>query len=510
MPPRNEAGRPAAGRGLHRRSLAWHLLVRLLPAVLLLATMDSVATFVLTRKLNTQSHDRALIDTTRALARQVVMTPEGPQLDPGWNSTRFLTSDPEERTYFRVSMDGEVIAGTAALSAPPAADNAESVTVERTEPSTLLDRINKAVPAIYDTVVEGLPVRAAALDISIDDYLVEVAMAETLNTRSRFIEEILSVLVAGQLLLIALLGFVIVTAVRSGLESVSKLSDEIESRSIDDLQPIGGDDVPSELTPLIAKTNSLLGRLDGAVAAQRRFIGHAAHQLRTPLSGLKLESELMLSRPLPDDVRQRAERIKAAADRMIRAGEQLLVLARIDANVRPRDTFTRIDLTELTRESGARWIPAARQVHIEIVLVAPDEPVWVDGDAVLLDQLLGNLIDNAIRYRGGSGRIVLRVIDSPPSLVVEDDGPGIAAEDRARVFDAFYRAKNSLAGGSGLGLAIVKEIAEAHGAHWDLRSRPEFEGTRISLVFPGPRIGADLSRVRQGPAGGSWRGGPEA
>jgi len=504
--PQSAEGKPAGpGRVLHRRSLAWHLLVRLLPAVLLLATMDSVATFVLTRKLNTQSHDRALIDTTRALARQVVMTPQGPQLDPSWNSTRFLTSDPDERTYFRISVDGDVIAGTASLPAPPRVDDPESAADENLEASTLLDRINKAVPTIYDSVVDGLAVRAAALDFSFDDYLIEVAMAETLNTRSRFIEEILSVLVAGQLLLIALLGFVIVTAVRSGLESVSKLSDEIESRSIDDLQPIGGDDVPSELTPLIAKTNSLLSRLDEAVAAQRRFIGHAAHQLRTPLSGLKLESELMLSRPLPDDVRQRAERIKGATDRMIRVGEQLLVLARIDASVRPRDAFTRIDLTELTRECGARWIPAARQAQIEILLMAPDEPVWVDGDAVLLDQLLGNLIDNAIRYhKGGIGQIVLRVNDSPPTLIVEDDGPGIAAEDRARVFDAFYRAKDSLAGGSGLGLAIVKEIAEAHGAHWDLRSRPEFEGTRISLVFPGPRIGAHLSRVRKEPAAPDW------
>lgn len=503
MPLRTD-GTPAPRRGLHRRSLVWHLLVRLLPAVFLLAAMDSVVTFVLTRKLNTQSHDRVLVDTTRALARQVVMTPEGPQLDPAWNTTRFLTADPEERMYIRISVDGQVVAGTAALAPAPSVSEPERA-IDDTEALSLADRINRAVPAIYDSVLEGLPVRAAALRFNIDGYQVEVAMAETLNTRSRFIDEILSALVAGQLLLIALLGFVIVAAVRSGLESVSKLSDEIESRSIDDLQPIVGDDVPTELTPLIAKTNSLLGRLDEAVAAQRRFIGHAAHQLRTPLSGLKLECELMLARALPDDVRQRAERIKGVADRMIRVGEQLLVLARVDASARPRDAFTRLDLTELTRECGAQWFPAARQAQIEIVLNAPDEPVWVDGDAVLLDQMLGNLIDNAIRYHGsGPGQIVLRVNDSPPTLIVEDDGPGIATEDSKRVFDAFYRAKNSLAGGSGLGLAIVKEIAEAHGAHWDLRSRPEVAGTRISLVFPGPRIGAHLSRVRRPAATPDW------
>lgn len=505
MPQRVEAQPAVRKPALHRRSLAWHLLVRLLPAVLALATVDIVVTFALTHKLNTQSHDRALINTTRALARQVVLTPHGPQLDPSWNSTRFLTPDPDERTYFRISVDGAVIAGTAALPAAPSFEERESAEAEPGALLSLADAIDRAVPTLYDSVVEGLPVRAAALHFTADGYLVEVTMAETLNTRTRFIEEIISALVAGQLLLITLLGFVIVTAVRSGLESVSKLSDEIEGRSIDDLQPIAGEDVPAELTPLIAKINSLLARLDEAVAAQRRFIGHAAHQLRTPLSGLKLECELMLSRPLPDDVRQRAERIKGVANRMIRVGEQLLVLARIDASARPRDAFTRLDLTEITRECGAYWIPAARQAQIDIVLIAPDEPVWVDGDAVLLEQMLGNLIDNAIRYHGrGPGQIVLRVNDAPPTLIVEDDGPGIAPEDRKRVFDAFYRAKNAIAGGSGLGLAIVKEIAEAHGAHWDLRSRPDFAGTRISLVFPGPRIGAHLSRMRKRPAAPDW------
>jgi signal transduction histidine kinase len=472
----------------HRRSLAWQLLVRLLPAVLLLATMDSVITFVLTRKLNTQSHDRALTDITRALAHQLVMTPQGPQLDPTWSTTRFLTSDPDERTYFRISINGSRMAGSPALPPPDVAppDPEPTDDSDGTEVRTLTERINKAVPTIYDTVVDGLGVRAVSLEFSMDDYLVEVVMAETLNTRSRFIEEILTVLVAGQLLLIALLGSAIVTAVRSGLDSVNRLSDEIEKRNIDDLQPIN-DDVPRELQPLVAKTNSLLGRLDEAVAAQRRFIGHAAHQLRTPLSGLKLESELMLSRALPADIRPRMERIKSAADRMIRVGEQLLVLARIDANVRPRDAFKRIDLTELTRECGAHWIPAARLAQMELVLSAPEAPVWVDGDAVLLDQLLGNLIDNAIRYRGETGRITLRVTDTPPSLMVEDDGPGIASEDRERVFEAFYRASTSPAGGSGLGLAIVKEIAQAHGAYWALRSRPDFDGTQVAVVFPWPR-----------------------
>ncbi|WP_425570342.1 sensor histidine kinase [Pigmentiphaga soli] len=461
--------------------------------------MDSVATYVITRRLSAQSYDRVLVDAARALARQVVLQPGGgARLEGSWNFARLLEVDPDERLYYKVSVDGSVIAGRPDLAVPPR-DPAATWAEDDTEAaSTLLEQVNNTRPRLYDDTMEGLQVRAAALSFRFQGVPIDVVIAETISTRSRFIEEVLSVLVACQLLLVVLLGFVIVTGVRSGLQSVSRLSDEIEARSIDDLQPIVGNGVPVELAPLIAKTNSLLGRLDEAVASQRRFIGHAAHQLRTPLSGLKLESELMLSRPLPDDIRQRAERIKSVADRMIRVGEQLLVLARIDANVRPQDGFERLDLGELTQECGATWIPAARQAQTELTLAAPEDPVWIDGDRVLLDQLLGNLIDNAIRY--GGSHIALRVLDAPPSLIVEDDGPGICAADRERVFDPFYRAAGSLAGGSGLGLAIVKEIAQSHGAHWDLRSRPEFAGTRISLVFPGPRIGAHLSRSGRKPA----------
>jgi len=194
----------------------------------------------------------------------------------------------------------------------------------------------------------------------------------------------------------------------------------------------------------------------------------------------------MLARTLPDDVRARAERIKTVSDRMIRLGQQLLVLARADPNARPRNNFVRIDLCEWVRASGAEWIPRVRAGHADLDLVAPDEPVWIDGDPLLLDELLGNLIDNALRYGAQSGRIVLHVGAQPPSLTVEDNGPGISPQERDRVFEAFYRSPNAAAGGSGLGLPIVREIAHAHGAWCQLSSRPEFAGTRLSFVFPSP------------------------
>src|SRR5690606_3106116 len=146
----------------------------------------------------------------------------------------------------------------------------------------------------------------------------------------------------------------------------NRLSHEINQRSIEDLQPLGVSGLPTEVAPLVTHFNDLLLRLDDSMQAQKRFIGHAAHQLRTPLTGLKLESELMLARNLPDDVRERAERIKSVTDRMIRVGQQLLVLAKADSSTRPQDSFVRMDLCEWVRDSGAEWIPTARAKHIDI------------------------------------------------------------------------------------------------------------------------------------------------
>lgn len=298
-----------------------------------------------------------------------------------------------------------------------------------------------------------------------------------------------------QLVLLAVFGWVLISGIRSGLDSVSRLSMEISQRSIDDLQPLDTHTLSSEIAPLVDHINDLLHRLDAAVQAQRRFVGHAAHQLRTPLAGLKLECELMLAGDLPDDIRERAERIKSAADRMIRLGQQLLVLARADSSTRPQDSFVRTDLGEWARTTAAEWIARVRAAGMVLEMLAPDDPVWVDIDPILLEELLSNLLDNALRYGQGASVVRVQVGMNPPTLTVEDDGPGMAPQEAERVFEAFYRGPASLPGGSGLGLAIVREIAGAHGAWWNVLSRPAFAGTRVTVVFPGPRKGARLRRL---------------
>lgn len=356
--------------------------------------------------------------------------------------------------------------------------------------------LNRPAPvARYSAYAAGLPAGSLARNLIIR-LLLPILLLVALDLTATWVithkidlaiwvlEDVFWFMVAGQTVLIVLCIWVVIQGVRSGLRSVNHLSLAICQRSIDDMEPLEVTGLPREIAPVVTHINDLLARLDLSLSAQRRFIHHAAHQLRTPLSGLRLESELMLARSLPEEVRVRVERIKVSSDRMIRLGQQLLVLARVDPHVRAHTSFVRIDLCEWVRTSGAEWVPQVRAAGAELQLTAPDKPVWIEGDPLLLHELLGNLIDNALRYGAPAGRIALSVQANPPSLTVEDNGPGIAVEERERVFEAFYRSPRVTASGSGLGLAIVREIAQAHGVVCQLMSRPEFAGTRLSFVFP--------------------------
>lgn len=329
------------------------------------------------------------------------------------------------------------------------------------------------------------------------DQILTWLISHNLDTDEWRREDLFWLMLAGQALLIVLLIATVIRAVNRSMESVEKLSDQIAQRSAQDLGQMSLEGLPTEFDQLLKHTNALFARLSDSFDAQRNFVGHAAHQLKTPLAGLKLESELMLAQPLPDDVRLRAERIKMVTDRMIRMGTQLLLLARVDPEGRPQDHFVLLDLSEWTRTCGAEWLDRAQARNIDLQLDAPDQPVWIEGDPVLLRELLGNLIDNALRYAKNAQHIRLTVTATPPMLSIEDDGCGISEADQSRVFDAFYRSADATEGGSGLGLALVREIARAHGAWWNLLSLPHIAGLKITVLFPGLRKGAQLNRMER-------------
>jgi two-component system sensor histidine kinase TctE len=238
-----------------------------------------------------------------------------------------------------------------------------------------------------------------------------------------------------------------------------------------------------EVRSLTDTINDLLERLGLAIATQQRFIANAAHQLRTPLAGLKLQVERAQREQDLSAMKPALTHIQSCADRMSHLTTQLLILARsepIDGNYELRQ----VDLCELAKETCMDWVPKALQRYIELSFEGLNQPLIVRGDEVLLRELLANLLDNAICYGHDKGSIVVKVEHEPsPRLSVEDDGFGIPVLEMDKVFERFYRIPGSPGDGCGLGLAIVKEIADLHKAQLKLIRASAEGGTRIELVF---------------------------
>jgi two-component system OmpR family sensor kinase len=270
-----------------------------------------------------------------------------------------------------------------------------------------------------------------------------------------------------------------------GLRPLRRLAHAVAQRSADALHPLPAQPGASELQPIIASINSLLGKLERALAMQRAFVADAAHELRTPLTALKLQ--LQLTERAQSDA-QRAEafvKVHQRLDRSTRLVQQLLTLAREEPAASAEDREG-VDLGELARQVVAELSALAEAKNIDLGCDAGTGATTVRGHRPSLHTLLGNLVDNAIRYTPEGGRIDVMTADvrGRPAWQVVDDGPGIPLEDRERVFDRFFRREGSGVGGSGLGLAIVRSIAERHGAKVELDANPAGAGLTARVIFP--------------------------
>ena len=262
-----------------------------------------------------------------------------------------------------------------------------------------------------------------------------------------------------------------------------KLAKQIARRSPQDLSPMADTYAFTEVKTLTDTINQLLTRLTAAIAAQQRFIANAAHQLRTPLAGLKLQAEVAQRENNLDTMQASLRQIQNSTDRVSHMITQLLSLARSEP-IEGSQKLKRVDLNSLVRDVCMEWVPQSLRKQIDLSFEGSNQSIWIKGDAVLLRELLANLIDNAISYGRVGGNIIVSLsANQPPCLRVEDDGDGILVEEQDRIFERFYRIQGSSGDGCGLGLAIVKEIADLHKARIQISRRLKGQGAMISITF---------------------------
>ena len=278
------------------------------------------------------------------------------------------------------------------------------------------------------------------------------------------------------------------------LAPVERVRHTVAARAADDFSPLEGAGLPDEVRPLVEELNLLFGRVRGAFEAQQHFVADAAHELRSPLTALKLQAQ-SLRRPAADPAAHAAAvaRLNQGIDRAIRLVEQLLLLAREEAGSSPAAAPPEpVDLQDVVRLAIADVLPLAGAKGIDLgqagaPIEAPEVPVRVMGQPQALRILLRNLLENAVKYTPAGGQVnVSLAVESGGAavLAVEDGGPGIAPEDRGRVFDRFFRASAAAPEtGSGLGLAIVKAIADRHGAALALDTSVRLGGLRVAVRF---------------------------
>jgi two-component system OmpR family sensor kinase/two-component system sensor histidine kinase QseC len=340
---------------------------------------------------------------------------------------------------------------------------------------------SRAVLGFADVSVEGQTWRT--FSVAARDRVIQVAQPRQIRERLAAAAALHSVLPL--LLLAPALALFVGWLVTATLKPLRRLSQEVMSRDAEALSALPAADLPDEVAPLVTSLNALLQRLSSAFDAQRAFVADAAHELRSPLTALKLQVQ-MLQRA-PDDT-ARAEAVQQLAqgvERATRLVEQLLTLARNEPGAR-QAPFARVDLGEVVRQALADTGPLAAERRTAIEFDA-QEPVQIQGDATALRVLARNLADNAVRYAPEGARVQVRVAREAGAavLTVDDSGPGIPAAERERVFDRFWRREASAAttSGSGLGMAIVKSVAERHGAQLSLQDSP-LGGLRVVVRFP--------------------------
>ena len=451
-------------------SLRRQLIVRMLSMMLPLFILLWVIAYFSSQYFINAAFDRSLIRRTFALADRVEVMQGQVQVDLPVAARELLVFDQEDLLFHSiVNPAGQVIDGEQDMPRLPA--------YQRIRPGQLI---------LYDGVKDGDKVRVAVFALSLKGTSARgtalVQVGETLSHRTAMAERATLAIVIPMFLMTLTAAIAIAYGVGRGLEPLSRLRDRLSAREAFDLSPVPLEGTPAELRPFLDEINSLLQRLSEAVESQSRFVADAAHQLRTPIAGIRAQAEAALTSARHDDAQHALSRIAQSTQTMGDLVQKLLVLARVDAAENTL-RLNRLDGVDVVREVAREWVPRALEKGVEIGFEMNDGEAWVMGDAQLLREMLANLIDNALRY--GGTRITLTVHRSEQGVTwqVADNGPGIPESQRAAVFSPFHRLSGSV-DGAGLGLTIVQRIAHLHDAKVDLETGAGGAGLVVNVVFP--------------------------
>lgn len=470
------------------------MLRRLAAPLSILALASGTFAYWLAWQYTAHVVDRSLVDLANAVAQQIRISGDtaGKTVPP---LAKAMFSDPVDQLVYRITHDGQPLAGEPLL---PASGNG-------------VVHINHAV--VFDARFHDTDVRIAQVRVQGEDgHDAVVEVGQFVGRRLRLAAEFLLAIMT-PLLMLLLAGWLIVwRVVNQQLIPLTLLADTLNRQTHTSLEPVDETYVPTEIRPLTSAMNALLNRLGIALDAQRKFIADAAHQLRTPLTAVKLHADQAATTKDPQRVANAVQELRSAADRAVRLSNQLLSLARADPAEQVA-RFVTVNISTLAFETGAEWVPRSLARRIDLGFqtwpdvepgtdpvatrsvaaesdeelmrgaealvddddVVPLPPLTVRGNPVLLREVLANLIDNALKYvppfRPDDGRITVRV--GPVSadgrdfveLVVEDNGPGVNLRAQGELFERFFRgdANSASEGGAGLGLAIVRDIIKLHG-----------------------------------------------
>lgn len=439
----------------------------LLPLCFLCLITTTIAYFLAVSFAN-NAYDQALLNSADSVMARLRYDGNKVWVDLPPAAQEILRHHDRDKFYYQViTKDGKRISGDIVLHGP-------------------FPQLESQEPVFRYATVNSQNVRIARIRVDVPNYpdqTVLIQVAETLNSRHQLAGQILLSIVVPQIMLIILGSLTVSFGVGRGLAPLTILERALAKRSQSDLTPVAEHNTPIEVRPLVNAVNDLLNRLRMDIELQQRFVANAAHQLRTPLAGLK--TYIYAAKRLPSDKRMSEvlEHIDAGTDRMSRLANQLLALAKAEPSNKI-EQYSQLDLNFAVSQVTAEFAGKAVTKGIELTFEGSPAPAFINGNSTNLIELITNLIENSILYTQPGGNVAVRITNgSSVILTVQDTGPGIPQEEQELVFERFYRVLGTEVPGSGLGLSIVKEIALAHNAKISLASNNEI-GTTMMIAFP--------------------------